>query len=173
VQNFTLTVNQAPPACQPGMKGCQPVPPSTAVPPKLSKAFAYATTKAKLSFNVGDTTALTFTISNQDPATSLTGVGFTDTLPAGLIISTPAALSGSCGGGAIAATVGSSVVSLADAAVEPLSSCSFSLSVTATSTGLKTNTTSAVTSPEAGSGNVALIASGTRATRIHLAPPDG
>jgi len=152
VQTFTLTVN---PVCQPNAKGCQPFVPLTIAPPKITKSFAFAPTKGKLSFNVGDTTGLTFTVSNLNASSALTGVGFTDALPAGLVVSTPNGLSSSCGGGVISAVAGSSAISLTGATLAPLANCTFTVNVTATSAGVKSNTTGAVTSNEAGVGNVA------------------
>jgi uncharacterized repeat protein (TIGR01451 family) len=79
--------------------------PTTIGPPKITKAFGFVPTKSKLSFNVGDTTSLTFTLTNQNTSRALTGVGFTDALPVRLVVSTPNGLTGSCGG-AISAVAG-------------------------------------------------------------------
>jgi hypothetical protein len=98
---------------------------------------------------------LTFTIRNNNASTTLTGVGFTDNLPAGLALSTPSGLTGSCGGGTITATDGSTSVSLTGASLAANTSCSFTVNVTASSLGTKVNTTSVVTSVEGGDGNTA------------------
>ncbi|HUE00925.1 MAG TPA: hypothetical protein VMR62_15245, partial [Bryobacteraceae bacterium] len=79
-------------------------------------------------------------------------MGFTDSLPTGVVVSTPSVISGSCGGGIITATAGSGVVTLLGATLAASGSCNFSVSVTGTTAGLKLNTTSAVTSNEGGSG---------------------
>ncbi len=100
-------------------------------------------------------TTLSFTINNTNASTTLTGVGFTDTLPTGLVLSTPAGLTGSCGGGTITAADGSGSVSLTGASLAASSSCTFTVNVTATSNGEKVNVTTAVTSVEGGDGNTA------------------
>jgi len=115
-------------------------------PPTLAKAFGVS------SIPFGGSTSLTFTVSNPNATVGLSGVGFTDTLPSGLVVSTPNGLSGSCGGGTITATAGSSTVSLAGASIAASGSCTFSVTVTATSVGSKVNTTSAVTSTNGGTG---------------------
>ena len=75
-------------------------------PPVIIKAFGAA------SIPLNGSTSLTFTIQNNNATTTLTGVGFSDTLPAGLVVSTPNGLTGSCGGGTITATAGTNVISL-------------------------------------------------------------
>ena len=122
---------------------------TVATPPTIAKSFGAASVVVN-----GDTT-LTFTLTNPDPATALTGVGFTDTLPAGLVVDTPNGLAGTCGGGTITATAGSNSVSLAGATLAAGGSCVFAIDVLAVATGVQVNTTSAVTSANAGVGNVA------------------
>ena len=117
--------------------------------PTITKAFGAA------NIPVGGTTSLSFTITNPNAGGSLTGVGFTDTLPAGLVVSTPNGLAGSCGGGTITATAASGSVSLTGATLAASSSCNFSVNVTGTTAGTQNNTTGAVSSNETGAGGVA------------------
>jgi hypothetical protein len=84
-----------------------------------------------------DAASLSFTISNPN-ASSLTGVGFTDTLPSGLVVATPNGLDETCGG-TIQATSGSSSISIANATLLANSSCSVTIKVVGTSIGTKNN----------------------------------
>jgi fimbrial isopeptide formation D2 family protein/uncharacterized repeat protein (TIGR01451 family) len=118
-------------------------------PPVIIKAFGAA------SIPLNGSTSLSFTIQNNNTTTSLTGVGFSDTLPAGLVISTPNGLTGSCGGGTITATQGTNVISLSGGTIAASSSCTFSVNVTGTAAGTQSNTTGNVTSTEGGTGGTA------------------
>jgi fimbrial isopeptide formation D2 family protein len=118
-------------------------------PPTLTKSFGKASVQE--SFR----TSLNFTIMNPNASTALTGLAFTDTLPAGLVISTPNGLIGNCGGGSITATAGTGLVTLSGATLAANSSCNFSVNVTGTTTGLKTNTTSALNTAQGLTGSPA------------------
>jgi CSLREA domain-containing protein len=122
---------------------------TVASPPVIIKAFGAA------SIPLSGSTSLTFTIQNNNTTTTLTGIGFSDTLPAGLVISTPNGLTGSCGGGTISATQATNVISLTGATLAQSSSCTFSVNVTGASAGTKNNTTGNVTSAEGGTGGTA------------------
>ena len=117
-------------------------------PPTFAKSFGAA------SIPLNGSTSLSFTINNPNTS-ALTGAGFTDTLPAGLVVSTPNALTGSCGGGTITATAASGAVSLSGATLGGSTSCTFSVNVTGTTAGTQNNTTGAVTSVEGGAGTTA------------------
>ena len=121
---------------------------ATPVPPVLSKQFGGA------SIPLYGSTALNFVVQNNN-TTTLTGVGFSDTLPAGLVVSTPNGLTGSCGSGTIIATQGTSIISLSGATLASSTSCKFSVNVMGIAAGNQQNTTSNVTSNEGGSGNTA------------------
>ena len=118
-------------------------------PPVIIKAFGAA------SIPLNGSTSLSFTITNPNTTTALTGVGFSDTLPAGLVISTPNGLTGSCGAGTITATQGTNVISLSGGTIAANSSCTFAVNVTGIAAGLQNNTTGNVTSTEGGTGGTA------------------
>jgi uncharacterized repeat protein (TIGR01451 family) len=127
--------------------------------PVIIKAFGAA------SVPLNGSTSLTFTIQNNNTTTSLSGVGFSDTLPSGLVVATPNGLTGSCGGGTITATAGASAIGLSGGAIAASSSCTFAVNVTGTTGGTKSNTTGNVTSTEGGTG-------GTASANINvIAPP--
>jgi len=128
-------------------------------PPTIAKAFGAT------SIALNASTSLTFIIGNPNASTALSGIGFTDTLPAGLVVSTPNGLAGSCGGGTITASAGSSSIDLTGATLAASASCSFSVNVTGVTAGTLINTTTAVTSTEGGNGGTAT------ATLTVVAPP--
>jgi probable HAF family extracellular repeat protein len=113
-------------------------------PPTIAKAFGAA------SIPFFTNTTLTFTLQNPN-STSLSGVAFTDPLPAGLIVATPNALTGSCGG-TVTAVRGSNSISLTGGTLAASGSCVFSVNVTALDLGLKMNRTFNITSTESGAG---------------------
>jgi uncharacterized repeat protein (TIGR01451 family) len=117
-------------------------------PPVISKSFGAN------SILTNGTTTLSFSITNPNIATGLTGVNFSDILPSGLSVATPNGLSGSCGGGTITAAAGASTVSLSGATLAAGASCTFSVNVTGTTTGLKPNSVT-VSSTNGGTGNTA------------------
>ncbi|HTW58996.1 MAG TPA: glycosyl hydrolase 53 family protein [Terriglobales bacterium] len=133
--------------CGGGSSGTTP--PPTTMPPTFSKAFGAT------SVPLNGTTTLTFSLSNPNSSASLSGVGFTDTLPAGQMVSTPNDLTGTCGGGTITAAAGSNSVVLSGATLAASASCTFAVNVTGTASGTQNNVTSAVTSNQAGNGGTA------------------
>ena len=118
-------------------------------PPTILKSFGAA------SIALNASTSLTFTVRNNDAATTLTGMAFTDTLPSGLVISTPNGLAGACGGGAITTAQGTGVIRLSGATLAPNSSCSFALNVTGIAAGDQNNTTGNLISANGGMGGAA------------------
>jgi hypothetical protein len=120
---------------------------------------------------VGSSTSLSFAMANPNAYVSLTGVGFNDTLPAGLVVATPNGLTGSCGGGTITATAASGSVSLSGATLAANASCTFSVNVTGTTAGTKDNTTGTVTSNEAGAGGTASASLTVQTVSVPLLSP--
>lgn len=123
-------------------------PPPTKLPPTISKAFGAP------SVALNGSTTLTFNLSNPNAAISLSGIGFTDTFPSGLSVSTPNGLTGSCGG-TITAAAGSNSVSLSGATLAAATSCIFAVNVLGATIGTQNNITTPVTSTEAGNGGTA------------------
>ena len=134
--------------CGGGSSSSPPPPPAT-LPPLIGKAFGAG------SVALNGSTTLTFNLSNPNTGLSLSGIGFSDTLPSGQVVGTPNGLTGSCGGGTITAAAGSSSVILSGSSLAATTSCTFAVNVTGTTSGTQTNTTSAVTSTEAGNGGTA------------------
>ena len=123
----TLTVNQ------------------TINPPSISKKFSPNPVVA------GATSALTFTIANPNTAVALTGVGFTDTFPSGLVVSTPPNPS-QCGG---TVTNTADSVTLTGGSVAAGGSCTVTIGTKADSGGIYPNVSGQVTSANGGPGNTA------------------
>jgi hypothetical protein len=120
--------------------------PPQIAPPTIVKAFGAA------AVGVSGTTTLSFTINNPNASIALNGVAFADTLPGGLIVSSPNGLTGSCGGGSIIAVAGSGSVSLTGATLAGGASCTFSVNVTGRNVGAQNNSVT-VTSTNGGTGN--------------------
>lgn len=114
-------------------------------PPSIAKTFSPD------SIAVGDTPSLQFTITNSNSGTALTGVAFTDTLPAGVTVTS--ATSSECGG-TLTVTAPSSIA-LSGGSIASSASCNFSVTVTGATAGSKVNTTGTVSSTNGGDGNTA------------------
>jgi len=111
-----------------------------ASPPTITKVFGAA------QVPLNGTTSLTLTIQNPNTAVALTGVAFTDSLPAGLVVATPNGLTNTCGGTATA-VAGSGTVSLSGGTLAFSASCTVAVNVTGTTAGVKNNSVQ-VTSTE-------------------------
>lgn len=118
-------------------------------PPTISKHFFGVTT-----IPLGGTTAMQFIITNPNASVPFTGLAFTDTLPAGLVIATPNGLFDSCDGIATA-VAGSSTISLSAGTLPQNSTCIFDVDVTGTTPGVKNNTSGPISSTEGGTGGTA------------------
>lgn len=116
-------------------------------PPSLTKAFSPST------IPLNSSSVLTFTVTNPN-SSSLSGLAFSDTLPAGLVVATPNGLSSTCGGTSTA-TAGSSLISLSSGSLAANTSCTVLVNVTGITAGTKNNTSSLISSTEGGTGNTA------------------
>jgi len=87
----------------------------TGMPPSINKLFLPDTVQ------VNGTVLLSFTIANpnSDTNVTLTGIQFTDALPAGLVVASPNQLNSNCGG-TVTAVPGSSSISLSGGIVAPV-----------------------------------------------------
>ncbi|WP_263357026.1 beta strand repeat-containing protein [Acidicapsa ligni] len=110
--------------------------------PVLQMAFGAA------SIPFRGATTLTFTLNNPNASVALTTTAFSDTLPAGLVVTTPNSLSNSCGGTATA-TAGSSSITLTAGTIPKASSCVLSVSVTGIAAGSVVDTSSQVITAQA------------------------
>lgn len=130
--------------------GLEVAPPATAdlviePPPTFAKAFAPTV------IGLASTSTLTFTIDNTASAVAAGSLTFTDNLPAGLVVATPANVSSTCGGTTTAAP-GSGVVSVAGGSVAVGAACTVSVDIAATAVGAFLNTTGDLTSSSGNSG---------------------
>jgi uncharacterized repeat protein (TIGR01451 family) len=118
-------------------------------PPTLTKVFLPSTVR------VGETTTLRFTLRNPNPIVALSRITFADPFPSGLAVAASPAVTNTCGG---VPSVGpfALAVAYANANLPPGGSCTFSVQVTATSAGVKNNTTTIVTSTPGGIGSPAI-----------------
>lgn len=113
-------------------------------PPVLAKSFSPA------SIFTGNTSALTFVVTNPNMSSSLSGIGFSDPLPTGLTVANSGPTA-TCGGSL--STTAPSTISFSGGSLAANSSCTFSVTVTGATSGTKSNTTTAATSTEGGNGN--------------------
>jgi uncharacterized repeat protein (TIGR01451 family) len=126
-------------------------------PPTIAKSFSAPTV------GLNSSVTLTFTITNPNPATDLTGVSFNDNIPVGLIIANPDSMTGSCDPGVISTAPDN--INMVGAVVLANSSCTFAIDVLAVAVGNQVNTTDPVTSNEGGTG-------GTATASVEVVTPD-
>ncbi len=100
----------------------------------------------------GSTTTLSFGIVNKDPVTPVTDLAFTDTLPAGVTIATPASASTDCTNGVLSAPDGGTTISLTGGGLGANSACSVTVNVTSSTVGAHLNVSGALTSSDGNSG---------------------
>ncbi len=113
--------------------------------PTFDKAFNPST------IGPGSASTLVFDIVNPSATVGVNGIDFTDNLPAGVVIATPAGESSSCGG-TLSAPAGGTGISLTGGQVGAASSCSISVNVTSATSGTHTNVSGDLTSSAGNSG---------------------
>ncbi|MFQ3584160.1 MAG: hypothetical protein SNJ85_04395 [Cyanobacteriota bacterium] len=125
-----------------------PVPAPQAFAPIFTKNFGVPAGP----FTPGAIATLTFTINNANNvganARNLTGLSFTDNLPAGLVIATPLNFTNNCGG-VLTVAAGGSVISLTNGAVLSGASCVITVRVVANAPGSYINPAVTLTSNQA------------------------
>ncbi|MEM7483316.1 MAG: IPTL-CTERM sorting domain-containing protein [Acidobacteriota bacterium] len=114
-------------------------------PPTFAKTFAPD------SIGVGAGSTLTFAIDNTASTLAASDLAFTDVLPAGLAVATPANVTNTCGG-TVTATSGTDTISLSGGTVAAGASCQIQVDVTANLAGALINTTGDLTSSSGNSG---------------------
>jgi len=120
------------------------------VPPSITKSF----TPAQIAS--GGVSQMTITITNPNPATTLTSVSVTDTFPAGMSMANPPNFTSTCSGLITpAAAAGNTSLSLTGADMAGGAACTITVSVTSSTAGDAVNTTSPVSATNAGAGNTA------------------
>ncbi len=133
----------------------------------LASSAAFAGSPSVLTFTksfgassiaLNGSTSLTFNLSlgNTGGGGGTGALGFTDSLPAGLVVSTPNGLSSiSCSGGStpgsVTATAGAGSITLSGMNLAMLGNCSFSVNVTGTAEGTKNNSVTTYASYVVGS----------------------
>jgi uncharacterized repeat protein (TIGR01451 family) len=115
-------------------------------PPNIGKSFSPA------SVATGTTSTLAFVITNPNADSSLSGIAVSDTLPSGLTVTTGSA---SACGGTVTRTALTGVIALTGGSLAAGASCTFSVTVTGSTSGVKTNTTGTISSTEGGTGSTA------------------
>lgn len=106
---------------------------------------------------IGDTLPLSVTISNPNATVPLNGIGFSDDLPAGFEVASPAGKSQTCDTGTVAADPGGHTFALTGATLgvtpDPSAQCSWTIQVTAVKDGFWSDPLGRVGSTEGGSGD--------------------
>ncbi len=126
-------------------------------PPSITKAFGAAT------IQLGQSTSLTFTITNPNATPGLTGVVFIDNLPAGLV-QTGSIVGTGCG--AFSSSGLPNAINITNATIVGGGTCTITATVVGFTPGVKNNATSTITANESsGSGTAA------SATITVVAPP--
>ncbi|MFP3466774.1 hypothetical protein [Leifsonia sp. SIMBA_070] len=103
------------------------------VTPQLDKSFSPA------SIYSGQTSTLTFTVTNTAELAAKNGWSFTDNLPAGVTLASPTAAATTCPAGAVTAAAGGTTVGVTGNLTAGMTSCTVTVNVTSTTPGSYTN----------------------------------
>ncbi len=135
-------------------------------PPAFSKSFSPA------AIGMGEGTTLSFLIDATANTLDGTALDFTDTLPAGLVIATPANASSSCTGGALTAVSGGSVISYTGGRVSAGSICQITVDLAPTAPGTFLNTSGNLTSSlgDSGTASASILVEGPPAFSKSFSP---
>ena len=120
----------------------------SASPPMFAKIFTPAT------ITLGATSTLRFDLTNPNLGIALSAVGFTDMLPLGIEVHSSPSVMNTCGG-MVTAAAGTQLISLSGGALPVGGACYVQVQVRGTLSGVRTNTTGAVSSTESGAGGTA------------------
>lgn len=110
------------------------------VTPAPAPAFAQAFTPATIA--EGETSTLTYTIDNTSALIEANGLGFTNSLPSGLVVAPTPNIGTTCSGGNVSAAPGSNSISLVGGTAVASASCIVSVDVRALEDGTFNNTSS-------------------------------
>ncbi|MEL6638084.1 MAG: hypothetical protein AAFR05_15120, partial [Bacteroidota bacterium] len=110
------------------------------IPPGFSKSFS------PNQIGPGSVSRLTFTIDNSASASPRSNLAFTDNLPAGMTVASPAGITTDCFSGTITAPEGGSTITLSDGQLTGGGVCTITVNVTSSTAGTSTNTTGDLTS---------------------------
>ncbi|WP_309108259.1 hypothetical protein [Arthrobacter sp.] len=103
------------------------------VTPQLDKSFS------PVDVPLNGTSTLTFTVTNTSELGAKNGWSFTDNLPAGLTLASPAAAATTCPGGTVTAVDGGTSVAVAGNLSEGMASCTVTVDATSGTAGVYTN----------------------------------
>ncbi|WP_431245578.1 DUF6923 family protein [Leifsonia xyli] len=103
------------------------------VTPQLDKSFS------PTSIYTGQTSKLTFTVTNTAELAAKNGWSFTDNLPAGVTLASPAAAATTCPSGVVTAAAGSTTVGVTGNLTAGMTSCTVTVNVTSSTPGTYTN----------------------------------
>lgn len=117
------------------------LPPGPLAAPTFTKSFSPSTTSPNAPVT------LRFTIINNS-GIQLTGLSFTDSLPAGLLVATPPNFTNTCGG-SFAPTSGAALITLSGGTLAANATCTVTVRVVAASVGTYTNPAVTLTSNQA------------------------